>query len=69
MPRTAFCRVCLEFVTAPSTSAILIALRDHALENLDTHRMTELTAVDADTEFTNIVGRTWGVLEALKVKR
>ena len=46
--RTALCLACLDFITADKRN-ILEAARDHAIENLDTHRMTELRIMDVDT--------------------
>ena len=56
MTRTALCRVCLTFVTAHQ-SEILMALRDHAIEELDTHRMAEIGAVDLDGAFEGLMRR------------
>jgi hypothetical protein len=56
MTRTALCRVCLTFVTAHQ-SDILMALRDHAIEEIDTHRMAEVGAVDLDGAFLGIMVR------------
>lgn len=61
MPRTAMCRVCAAFVQAEDTAGLLTALRDHALEQLPTHHMAEVGAVDLDGCFEGIMrhNRPW----------
>jgi hypothetical protein len=56
MQRTALCRACLHFVTAPQ-SDLLMALRTHVLEQADTHHMSDLTCVDLDGHFEALMER------------
>ena len=56
MPRTALCLACRTFLTDESNN-LLNALRDHCLEQLDTHDMVEVAAVDVDSTFDAIMRR------------